>query len=135
MLPFENVVCSYIKKTHNHVMYRVTPKFEGKELIARGVQIEALSVEDNGRGIKFNVFIKNEQPGIGIDYKTGYNWRVDKRGKELKRNYIINVHTKKIHTRQCCGADKKYKTNKKYRGCKSKLLYKGYKVCKNCNPE
>ena len=76
MLPFENTVASYIKKTGNHVLYRVTPVFVGTELVARGVVIEALSVEDNGAGIKINVFCHNVQPGIEIDYATGESKRV-----------------------------------------------------------
>lgn len=71
MLPFENKVSEYVKSTNNHVLYRVTPVFEGSNLLAKGVQIEALSVEDNGKGIKFNVFIYNVQDGISIDYTTG----------------------------------------------------------------
>lgn len=71
MLPFENMVADYVKETNNHVLYRVTPVFEGNDLVAKGVQIEAMSVEDNGEGIEFNVFIYNVQPGITIDYSTG----------------------------------------------------------------
>jgi len=71
MLEFENRVAEYIKETNNHVLYRVTPIFEGNNLLATGVQIEALSVEDNGEGIKFNVFIYNVQDGIEIDYSNG----------------------------------------------------------------
>ncbi|MGM9881233.1 MAG: DNA/RNA non-specific endonuclease [Bacilli bacterium] len=71
MLEFENKVASYIKETNNHVLYRVTPLFEGDNLLATGVQLEALSVEDYGKGIKFNVFIYNVQDGINIDYKNG----------------------------------------------------------------
>ena len=71
MLEFENKVTNYIKKTKNHVLYRVTPIFEGANLVATGVQMEALSVEDNGEGIKFNVFVYNVQDGIIIDYKNG----------------------------------------------------------------
>ena len=71
MLDFENQVSNYVKKTNNHVLYRVTPIFKDNELVARGVQMEALSVEDNGKGIKFNVFVYNVQNGIEIDYNTG----------------------------------------------------------------
>lgn len=71
MLPFENQVADYIKETNNHVLYRVTPIYENENLVANGVQIEAKSVEDNGKGICFNVFCYNVQPGITIDYKTG----------------------------------------------------------------
>ncbi len=71
MLDYENKVAEYIKKTNNHVLYRVTPIFSGTNLVASGIQMEALSVEDNGKGIKFNVYIYNVQDGIEIDYKTG----------------------------------------------------------------
>ena len=71
MLEFENLVSKYIKETHNHVLYRVTPIFEGKNLLSKGVQMEAYSVEDNGKGIKINVFVYNVQKGVKIDYLTG----------------------------------------------------------------
>lgn len=71
MLKWENKVANYIKETKNNVLYRVTPKYENDNLLASGVQIEAFSVQDNGSGIKFNVFVKNVQDGIEIDYKTG----------------------------------------------------------------
>lgn len=71
MVEFENSVADYVKETGNHVLYRVTPVFEGYDLVARGVQMEALSVEDNGKGIKFNVFCYNVQPGVEIDYSDG----------------------------------------------------------------
>lgn len=71
MLPFENMVDDYIEETGNHVMYRVTPIYEGDNLLASGVQMEAKSVEDNGEGLCFNVFVYNVQPGIEIDYVTG----------------------------------------------------------------
>ncbi len=71
MVKFENDVADYIKETGNHVLYRVTPVFEGDNLLASGVQIEAESVEDKGEGIQFNVYIYNVQEGISIDYKTG----------------------------------------------------------------
>ncbi len=71
MLPFENMVDDYIEETGNHVLYRVTPIFKDNELVARGVQIEAYSVEDDGDGICFNVYCYNVQPGVKIDYETG----------------------------------------------------------------
>ena len=74
MLPFETKVCDYVKNTGNHVLYRVTPIFEGDNLLADGVLMEAYSVEDAGEGISFCVFAYNVQPGIGIDYATGDNW-------------------------------------------------------------
>lgn len=71
MLEFENKVASYVKETNNHVLYRVTPIYEDNNLLASGVEIEAYSVEDNGEGIMFNVYVYNVQDGINIDYKTG----------------------------------------------------------------
>lgn len=71
MLPFENMVADYVQETENHVLYRVTPIFEGENLVASGVQIEAKSVEDNGEGICFNVYVYNVQPGVTIDYSNG----------------------------------------------------------------
>ena len=74
MIPFENLVADYVKETGNHVLYRVTPVFVGTELVARGVQMEAYSVEDAGDGVCFNIFAYNVQPGVGIDYATGESW-------------------------------------------------------------
>lgn len=71
MLPFENMVADYVKETGNHVMYRVTPIFEGNNLLASGVQMEAKSVEDHGQGILFNIYCYNVQPQVTIDYATG----------------------------------------------------------------
>ena len=74
MLPFEDMVADYIKETGNHVLYRVTPIYEGTELVARGVRMEALSVEDGGLGICFHVYCYNSQPGVVIDYATGLSY-------------------------------------------------------------
>lgn len=74
MLDFENEVASYIKRTGNHVLYRSTPIYDGLNLLASGIHLEGLSVEDNGAGIMFNVYIYNVQDGIGIDYSDGSSW-------------------------------------------------------------
>ena len=74
MLPFENMVADYVKETNNHVLYRVTPLFDGEDLVAKGVLMEAWSVEDGGEGVCFNVYCYNVQPGVTIDYATGDNW-------------------------------------------------------------
>ena len=72
MLSFENKVADYIEENQeNHVLYRVTPVFENDNLLAKGVEIEAYSVEDNGEGVCFNVFIYNVEPGLNINYATG----------------------------------------------------------------
>ncbi len=71
MLDYENKVAKYIKDTKNHVLYRVTPFYKENELLARGVEMEAISIEDEGKGIKFNIFVYNTEKGVIIDYKTG----------------------------------------------------------------
>ena len=79
MLPFENMVAQYLDDHAGHVLYRVTPCYVGKELIARGVHMEAYSLADNGKSICFNVFVYNVQPGIVIDYLTGESWEEKER--------------------------------------------------------
>jgi len=74
MLPFENMVNEYVEETGNHVLYRVTPIFAGDNLVANGVQMEALSVEDEGEGLCFHIYVYNVQPGVVIDYATGESW-------------------------------------------------------------
>lgn len=86
MLPFEDMVAEYVKKTDNHVLYRVTPVYKGGNLIASGVQMEAYSVEDNGDGVSFNIFVHNVTPGYKIDYLAG---GVAKGNKKINQ-YIEN---------------------------------------------
>ena len=74
MLYYEELVGDYVRNTGNHVLYRVTPLFAANDLVARGVQMEAKSVEDNGEAIQFNVFVYNVEPGVAIDYVTGESW-------------------------------------------------------------
>lgn len=81
MLPFENMVAEYVEDTGNHVLYRVTPIYDGTDLVASGVQMEAMSVEDEGEGICFNVYVYNVQPGVEIDYATGENWLAEGAGE------------------------------------------------------
>ncbi len=71
MLPFENFVAAYIESTENHVRYRMTPVFEGDNLLASGLYMEGFSIEDNGEGVSFNIYIPNRQPGVDIDYADG----------------------------------------------------------------
>ena len=75
MLPFEMEVMEYLDNSDNHVLYRVTPYFKDNELVARGVEMEAYSVEDNGEGVSYHVFVYNHQPGVTIEYATGESWR------------------------------------------------------------
>ena len=97
MLPFENQVADYVKSTGNHVLYRVRPIFKGNDLVARGVQMEAKSVEDGGEGISFNVYCYNVQPGIRINYKDGSSQpeskvqkNKNKKNKKNKKPYKSN---------------------------------------------
>lgn len=76
--PFENLVADYVKETENHVLYRVTPVFEGDNLVASGVLMEAESVEDEGDGVEYCVYVYNVQPGIVINYATGENAAVNR---------------------------------------------------------
>lgn len=76
MLPIETKVLDYVKSTGNHVLYRVTPIYQGTDLIASGVLMEGYSVEDNGSGINYSVYLENKQPGIQFDYTNGESWRI-----------------------------------------------------------
>lgn len=137
MLPFENKVASYLKESGNHVLYRVTPVFQGDELVARGVQIEAYSVEDNGAGIHFNVYCYNNQPGVIIDYMTGANHldenKSQKESQEELQTYVINMKSKKFHTADCPNADKITDENKRIENImKEELIAEGYEAAKCC---
>ena len=133
MLPFENMVADYIKETGNHVLYCVTPIFEGDNLVASGVQMEARSVEDNGEGILFNVYCYNVQPGITIDYATGNSQRTgdtsgssnmagqfndagtseaDEQQQTSDSTYILNTNTMKFHRLDCSSMSQMSENNK-----------------------
>lgn len=147
MLPFENTVADYIEETDNHVMYRVTPVYDGKNLLAKGVQMEAYSVEDKGSGISFNVFVFNSQPGIKINYKNGES-RLSTEAvsddddsesspdnAENKEEYILNLRTKKIHRTDCTSVKSIQEQNKEvFNGTKEYLIDNGYSECDKCKP-
>jgi len=162
MLPFENMVADYVKETENHVLYRVTPIFKGSNLVAHGVLIEAKSVEDNGEGIEFCVYVYNNQPGIIIDYRNGESKlddgtkfpesapeenpdnipetdsdnTTDESPKEEK-TYIINKNSKKVHSEDCRYAkDIKEENKEVYTGTLDDLLSDGeFSACGTCKPE
>lgn len=154
MLPFENMVAAYVKETENHVLYRVTPIYDGNNLLASGVLMEGWSVEDNGEGICFNVFCYNVQPGIKIDYATGDSEAEDgsapygssavvtKPKQETTpqtdtntTTYIGNKNSKKFHYPYCHSVDQMKETNKKYMTCtRDQAISQGYSPCGNCNP-
>jgi len=134
MLPFENMIADYVKETENHVLYRVTPIFEGVEPLARGVQMEAKSVEDNGEGICFNVYAYNNQPGITIDYTTGNSkLTAADESQEDARRFILNTNTKKYHLPTCDNAQNIKEGNKKtVNTTEATLKNDGYSPCKAC---
>ena len=142
MLPFENMVAEYVHETENHVLYRVTPIFEGDNLVASGVQMEAESVEDQGEGICFNVYVYNVQPEIVIDYSTGENWEEadaedtqDDGQTDAEQEYVLNINTRKFHVPDCASVDDIKDSNKEvYAGSREDLISQGYEPCGRCKP-
>lgn len=157
MLPFENMVADYVKETGNHVMYRVTPVFEGENLVASGVLMEGKSVEDNGEDVLFCVYAYNVQPGISIDYATGDSTAVGAEqsvaAEQLQTEaipssevamqeevpegttYILNTNTKKFHKPSCSSVKQMKESNKgEFTGSRDEVIAKGYDPCKKCNP-
>ena len=140
MLPFENMVADYVKETNNHVLYRVTPVFEGDNLLAKGVQIEAESVEDNGEDILFNVFCYNNQPGIVLDYKTGESKQATVEDGDFSLNddtvkYILNTNSKKFHKLDCSSVSTmKEESKQEFQGTRKQLEAQGYTPCGICKP-
>ena len=151
MLPFENMIADYIKETDNHVAFRVTPIFEGNNLVCSGVQMEAYSIEDNGRGICFNVYCYNVQPGIIIDYATGEssnaneknnsNTDIDKEQSNSKEDNS-NVENDNEANQQMVWipkSGKKYHSNSRCSNMKNpsqvtkyEAENRGYEPCKKC---
>ena len=153
MLPFENLVADYVRETGNHVLYRVNPIFYGDNLVASGVQMEAMSVEDDGAGILFNVYCYNVQPSITIDYATGDSVQtgeypakegtegvtgsagVSGSGQEEEHTYILNTNTLKFHKPDCSSINQMSEHNKgEFSGTRDEMIAQGYEPCKNCNP-
>lgn len=131
MLPFENQVADYVEETDNHVLYRVTPIFQGDDLVASGVQMEAWSVEDQGEGVCFHVYVYNVQPGITIDYATGESWA----SESVSAHYVLNTSSKKFHLPECSGVRDMNGSNRQdYQGSREQLLKQGYTPCGLCNP-
>ena len=148
MLPFENMVADYVKETNHHVLYRVTPIFDGDNLVARGVEMEAYSVEDNGDGVSFNVYVYNNQPGVIINYADGTSHLPGEEpsdnvsgGKQSPSGasvtqYVINTNNKKVHL-PSCGSVKNIKAeNKKtVKDSLNHLMEEGYTPCGTCLPQ
>lgn len=127
MEPFENKVANYVESYCAHVLYRVTPIYEGDNLVASGVLMEAYSLEDRGAGLEFCVYCYNVQPGIGIDYSNGDSWlnqistteglqeepdRESSQGNDTQ-TYILNTNTKKFHYPSCPSVEQMKDKNKK----------------------
>ena len=143
MLPFENMVADYIKETGNHVLYRAIPIFEGENLVASGVVMEALSVEDEGEGVCFHVYVYNVQPGVEIDYATGESWEtrdsassaLESQAEEQETDYVLNTSSKKFHRPDCPSVDSMSEKNQQeYHGTREELIAQGYEPCGSCHP-
>lgn len=143
MLPFENMVADYIKETGNHVLYRAAPIFEGENLVASGVVMEAFSVEDEGEGVCFHVYVYNVQPGVEIDYATGESWEtgdsassaLESQAEEQETDYVLNTSSKKFHRPDCSSVDSMSEKNcQEYHGTREELIAQGYEPCGSCHP-
>ena len=136
MLPFENMVADYIKETGNHVLYRVVPVFEGDNLVADGVTMEAWSVEDDGEGICFYVYIYNVQPGVEIDYATGESWLAEAaESDDPAQTYIVNTSSKKFHDGDCAQAQSIKEENRQaFETTRSQMIAWDFSPAGCCNP-
>ena len=145
MLPFEDQVADYVQETNNHVLYRVTPIFEGDNLLASGVVMEAKSVEDDGTGVCFCVYVYNVQPGVVIDYATGASWleedvptsttQPEETAAAEESHYVLNTSSMKFHLPTCSGVESMSPSNRQdYTGTRQALLEQGYTPCGTCKP-
>ena len=142
MLPFEDEVADYVKSTDNHVLYRVTPVFEGDELVARGVLMEALSMEDGGSGVCFCVFCYNVQPGVSIDYATGVSELAAARPSgrvytvAVEAVFVVNANSKKYHLPTCAyAASISIKNRAEMTASPARMAELGYAPCSRCRPD
>lgn len=135
MLPFEDQVADYIRETGHHVLYRVTPDFHDSELVARGVEMEAASVEDDT--IRFHVYCYNVQPGVAIDYATGESWEsaTPSASPEYSQSYVLNTRNHKFHLPECSSvSDMNPENREDYVGSRDTLIQQGYEPCGRCKP-
>ena len=134
MRPLEEEVEHYIWDTGNHVLYLVRPWFSGDELVARGVQMTAKSVEDDGRGISFNVYCFNVTPGAAIDYTTGVV-TTQEQARQEARLYVINKRSRVFHYPSCEGAQSRSEHNREeVTATRTELTSQGYMPCGYCEP-
>ena len=137
MLPFENMVADYIKETGNHVLYRVIPVYDGSNLVAGGVTMEAYSVEDRGEGICFYVYVYNVQPGVEIDYATGESALAKQAAdpNEAKLTYVVNHASRKFHFASCAQADSiKSENRESFETTRSQMLAWAFEPAGCCDP-
>ena len=150
MLPFENMIADYIEETSNRVLYRVTPFFEGNDLVAKGVLMEAMSYEDKGKGICFNVFCYNVQPGITINYADGTSYSSGGSSKisestaptqstsspsSVGGSYVLNTNSKKFHYPSCSTIKRMKSENREDTNLsREQIIILGYVACGVCKP-
>ena len=139
MLPFEDMVDDYVDDTGCHVLYRVTPIFQGDNLVADGVLMEAFSVEDEGAGLSFCVFCYNVQPGVTIDYATGESWRSEEDPPASSQGetgrYVLNTNSTKFHLPSCGSVNQISPGNyQEYSGGREELIQRGYSPRGSCKP-
>lgn len=136
MLPFENLVADYVKETEQHVLYRVTPFYQGENLVANGVRMEGMSVEDRGESVCFDVYVYNCQPGVEIDYATGNSWLEGETAPAAGAViYVLNTSSKKFHLPECSSASSISEGNREeFQGAREELIRQGYAPCGKCNP-
>ena len=135
MLPWENRIADYVRSTGNHVMYRVTPLYQGQELLARALLMEGWSVEDGGAGICFCIVAHNVQPGVRIDYATGASSGGAAIVEQQEEGYIVNISSHKFHRPHCSSVSRMKPSNRKaYKGPRERLIHGGFVPCKMCNP-
>lgn len=140
MYDFERAVDNYVDLTGNHVIMRVTPLFQGSELVARGVQMEAWSVEDGGAGVCLNAYCYNVQPGVAIDYATGRSWLEGEPAPEppaaadgAEASYVLNLRQKKVHRPDCSSVDAMSAANRRDAvAALDELVAQGYSPCARC---
>lgn len=137
MLPFENMVTDYVKETGNHVLYRVIPVYDGNNLVASGVTMEGWSVEDNGEGICFYVYVYNVQPGVEIDYLTGESWLAEPVAADGEETeiYIVNTSSGKFHQEDCAQSQSiKPENRQELEGTYSQMIAWKFEPAGCCNP-
>lgn len=138
MLPFENQIADFVEATEYHVADRVTPIYEGDNLLASGVHMEAQSIEDDGSGLSINVYCYNVQPGVNINYTNGESSLEQVQSvveQSVAADYVLNTNTKKFHKPSCSSANIIAEHNKElYNGSREDLIEQGYSPCLRCNP-